>query len=153
MFFFLQSVLKDLWKAAKLVSCKGKKYLEKKSIKFKILHFAQGWMIGFLASTIWCGILLAAARVINFNCNLKGIKLQSSSLGDPELLREKLLSIPGHISNQHSFPANKKYQSCPHPPPTGERSKAWLHPNSLVCKAIVVKNMPLFLCYLGCKEG
>ena len=31
--------------------------------------------------------------------------------GDPELLREKLLSIPDHISNVHDYPDNQQYKS------------------------------------------
>ena len=52
--------------------------------------------------------------------------------GDPELLREKLLSIPDHISNVHDYPDNQQYKCCPHSPLTGERKKAWLLPGSLV---------------------
>ena len=52
--------------------------------------------------------------------------------GDPELLREKLLSIPDHISNVHDYPDNQQYKCCPHSLLTGERKKAWLLPGSLV---------------------
>ena len=72
--------------------------------------------------------------------------------GDPELLKEKLMSIPGHISNEHQFPDNKKYRSCPHPPLTGERAKAWLPSGSLV-KTIDLQVWMLrkttFLCVMG----
>ena len=52
--------------------------------------------------------------------------------GDPDILKEKLLSIPDHISNVHTFPDNSKYMMCPHPPPAKDRAKAWLAPGSLV---------------------
>ena len=48
--------------------------------------------------------------------------------GDSEWLKEKLLSIPGHISNEHHFPDNTKYKDCPH----GPLEKAWLPAGSLV---------------------
>lgn len=53
-------------------------------------------------------------------------------LGNHQLLKEKLLSIPEHISNIHHFPTNSQHRTCCHPPLTGERSKAWLNKDSLV---------------------
>ena len=64
------------------------------------------------------------------------MKTISSIIEDPELLKEKLLSIPGHISNEHEFPENSKYMGCPHPPLTGERAKAWLPPGCLAVKKV-----------------
>ena len=48
-------------------------------------------------------------------------------------MREKILSIPEHISDQHSFPQNTEHKKCQHPDyPVGTRTKAWLLPDSLV---------------------
>ena len=57
--------------------------------------------------------------------------------GKPTLLREKLLSIPDHISNCHVFPSNTEHLACNHLPLTGDRAKAWLRPDSLV----IIKNI------------
>ena len=43
-----------------------------------------------------------------------------------------ILSIPEHISNVHTFPANSHHKKCDHLPLTGERSKAWLVKNAMV---------------------
>ena len=64
--------------------------------------------------------------------NQNSIRTKTILLGNPDLLREKLLSIPDHISNIHSYPANEHYTECTHPPLTGDRAKAWLAPGSLV---------------------
>ena len=34
--------------------------------------------------------------------------------GNLTLLREKVLSIPGHIKNVHMFPSNEEYKECGH---------------------------------------
>ena len=54
--------------------------------------------------------------------------------GDPQLLKEMLLSIPDHISNCHQFPDNKKYKGCPHPPLVGEPTKELIPFGCLVSK-------------------
>ena len=92
---WIKAVLKDLWDAGKLVSCKE----------------LNDW-IPSINNQMWHSF--------------------SSCQGDPDLLREKLLSIPDHISNVHTFPDNTKYTMCPHPPPAKDRAKAWLAPGSLV---------------------
>ena len=53
---------------------------------------------------------------------------------DPELLKEMLLSIPDHISNEHVFVNNKKYKGCPHPNLPLEERK------SMVREKIIGKN-------------
>ena len=51
----------------------------------------------------------------------------SSCEGNLELLRERILSIPKHISNVHKFDGNKFHKSCEHEDlSSNERSKAWL---------------------------
>ena len=52
--------------------------------------------------------------------------------GNHKLLKEKILSIPDHISNTHVFPSNTDHKACNHPPLTGDRSKAWLSKDSMV---------------------
>ena len=51
--------------------------------------------------------------------------------GNHQLLQEKILSIPEHITNNHKFPDNNEHKMCNHPVLTG-RSKKWLGKESLV---------------------
>ena len=37
------------------------------------------------------------------------------------MLREKVLSIPRHVSNRHHFPSNKSHKSCQHADLIGDR--------------------------------
>ena len=47
-------------------------------------------------------------------------------LGNETLLREKILSIPLHLADLHSFPNNKQHKQCSHGDLTGsERDKPW----------------------------
>ena len=48
------------------------------------------------------------------------------------MLREKILSIPYHCVNVHTFPENKEHLVCSHGP-LSERKKTWLKPESKVC--------------------
>ena len=48
------------------------------------------------------------------------------------MLKEKLESITEHLSNVHLFPENVEHKQCAHDPLDGERTKAWLDPESLV---------------------
>ena len=41
--------------------------------------------------------------------------------GDELTLKEKVLSIPGHVTNTHHFPSNKSHKSCQHDQLTGDR--------------------------------
>ena len=59
----------------------------------------------------------------------------SDSSGDVETLREKILSIPQHLTNNHVFPNNKKHLKCSHGDLSKEdRNKPWLQDNSKVFK-------------------
>ena len=48
------------------------------------------------------------------------------------MLREKLLSIPHHMCNQHQFETNLHYKKCPHEDLGEARDKPWLDKHSLV---------------------
>ena len=48
------------------------------------------------------------------------------------MLKEKLESITEHLSNVHIFPENVEHKTCAHDALEGERTKAWLDPESLV---------------------
>lgn len=50
-----------------------------------------------------------------------------NSIGNLELLTERIYSIPGHLTNTHTFPTHKQHKECAHGP-LGER--AWLEPDS-----------------------
>ena len=48
-------------------------------------------------------------------------------------MREKVLFIPRHACNRHTFPSNKKHSECVHGELSGpERRKPWLKENSKV---------------------
>ena len=52
-----------------------------------------------------------------------------------DLLREKILSIMGHITNQHTFPLNNEHKMCTHPTLSEDgRDKPWLRADSVVRK-------------------
>ena len=70
LYFFLQSVLKDLWLAAKLVSCKGMKYLDEKIYPIYIFAFCLGlddW-IPSINNMMWHAFSSCQGNI--FNCNL-----------------------------------------------------------------------------------
>jgi hypothetical protein len=49
--------------------------------------------------------------------------------GNLAMLKEKINSIPFHLSNRHFFPSNKHHTKCSH----GElEGRAWLDPDSKV---------------------
>lgn len=58
--------------------------------------------------------------------------------GDPELLREMILSIPYHLTNVHSFPGNKLFKRCLHADLPTDRSKPWLKEGSLSLRKLVM---------------
>lgn len=107
---------------------------------WQCLRKSTFWII--LSPLSW--ILVAYSLSVNFQYNwvwypihlilLNPLQVFYFNTGDPELLKEKLLSIPDHISNLHKFDQNKKYTACPHPPLIGDRAKAWLPVGSLVSK-------------------
>ena len=45
------------------------------------------------------------------------------------MLKEKISSIPDHLTNRHVFPANKHHSVCSH---GYLGDKAWLDPESIV---------------------
>ena len=50
---------------------------------------------------------------------------------DVETLREKILSIPCHLTNHHHFPNNQKHKRCSHDDLSQEeRNKPWLEEGS-----------------------
>ena len=70
--------------------------------------------------------------VLGFVKNRK-LLIIPNSLGDVESLREKILSIPQHLTNNHVFPNNKKHLKCSHGDLSQEdRNKPWLQDNSKV---------------------
>ena len=54
------------------------------------------------------------------------------------MLREKLGSIPEHLSNSHVFPDNTEHKKCCHGLVDGERDKAWMAPDSLVNNFVLI---------------
>lgn len=58
---------------------------------------------------------------------------------DPEVLREKWLSVMHHVTNRHSWPGNRHFHKCDHPPlsPEQQRKKKWLKPGSAAHTALV----------------
>ena len=57
--------------------------------------------------------------------------------GNPEILREKIESIPHHISDRHFYPENEHYRYCAHGDLSEEErgEKLWLDPEGLVNKS------------------
>jgi hypothetical protein len=62
----------------------------------------------------------------------------SECKGSAELLREMILSIPGHIGGIHTFPENKHFRRCLHDELPIERPKPWLKEGSLSMKKLVL---------------
>ena len=57
-----------------------------------------------------------------------------TTLGDEVTLREKILSIPHHVSNNHHYPNNLMHKKCAHGDLSlEERNKPWLKEGSKVC--------------------
>ena len=65
-----------------------------------------------------------------------------NSIGNLEMLKEKLNSVTDHLSNIHHFPDNKHYEKCEH----GNLEKAWLHPESLVMIGYSLNKLA-FICF------
>ena len=55
-----------------------------------------------------------------------------ASLGNVDMLKEKLASITDHLADIHDFPDNSYHKECCHGLLDGERSKEWLEPDGLV---------------------
>ena len=58
---------------------------------------------------------------------------------DPELLREKWLSVIHHVTNRHEWPGNRYFHKCEHSRLSSEqaRKKKWLKPGSAAHTALV----------------
>ena len=58
--------------------------------------------------------------------------------GDPEMLREKWVSVLFHIQNKHGWPGCKKFKKCAHPRLSKKEAKAkeWLSPKSEAFEAL-----------------
>ena len=65
--------------------------------------------------------------------------LMVSASGDGVLLKEKLLSIPDHLTNKHSFEGNLKYKECAHDELEASADKPWLKEESLVMVLLIFK--------------
>ena len=65
-------------------------------------------------------------KKLNWKCY--GILHYFHSEGNVQLLREKVLSIPGHLTDTHSFPSNEIHKECSH----GELRRMWLEKGSKV---------------------
>ena len=74
--------------------------------------------------------------------------------GDPELLREKWISVLFRIQNKHERTGSNRFTKCVHPPLTKKQVKAkkWISPNSVAFEAlqkiILSKNILTDLTYL-----
>ena len=98
-----------------------------------ISQIIQTLVTGYHLLQICCGTHSLRLSVC---FNIYSSLLYVVPLGNPEKLREMILSIPDHISNTHSFPSNIHHKSCQHGPLTGERSKAWLASDSISIQKI-----------------
>ena len=77
--------------------------------------------------------------VVGLTLWLKSIELQlwwcfGTSVGNVEMLKEKLNSITEHMCNIHEFSDNEHFKHCGHHPLTvdEQRNKAWFDPDALV---------------------
>ena len=59
-------------------------------------------------------------------------------LGNEAMLREKLLSIPLHMCNLHTFEKNDHHRKCTHGDLGEDRDKPWLTMNSLVAFTVPI---------------
>ena len=70
------------------------------------------------------------------------------------MLEEKILSIPEHITNQHTFPNNDQHKQCSHSIPIeGDRDKKWLRPDSMVSFFLYHYFRNLQFSTEGCEES
>ena len=85
----------------------------------------EDWVSGFPAYQINFGGVFPQASV---GCTWKRSGTYFH-LGNLAMLKEKINSIPFHLSNRHFFPSNKHHTKCSH----GElEGRAWLDPDSKV---------------------
>ena len=104
--------MKDIWKASKLQSCRG----------------LREWKDS-ISNMLWWSFATSSESDMQFIeiilfCEFEGNEVE---------LREKVLSIPLHCSNHHTFPNNVKHKACCHGELLEEeRYKPWLQEGSKV---------------------
>ena len=61
-----------------------------------------------------------------------------SSIDNPEMLKEKILSIPQHLTNNHEFQENSHHMRCAHEPLSEEvaRTRPWFKSGDLAIKKV-----------------
>ena len=112
---FLELVMKDVWKASKTAQCSNLP-LWKDSI----------------TNMLWYSFSTSSRNLL-----YKSNPFYNSNLGNEVSLREKILSIPLHLANQHSFPNNEQHKACCHDELTGpDRVKPWLVEGSKVSSRV-----------------
>ena len=79
-------------------------------------------------------------------------------LGNETLLREKILSIPLHLADLHSFPNNEQHKQCSHGDLTGsERHKPWCAEGSQVitvqCRDTLLPSLLVGTCQAQLSTG
>lgn len=83
-----------------------------------ILHWYDVWhMIKNIMKDVWdAGKLKKSSEINLWSASINNMLWWSfsSSKGDPVMLKEKVLSILDHVTNQHSFPTNTKHLKCAH---------------------------------------
>ena len=104
---------KDIWKASKLKSC----------------VVLSAWMVS-ITNQMWWAFGDSIGKKLSRLIDQSHYEMHRSS-GNEEMLREKLLSIPLHLCNQHQFENNVYHVACPHGD-LGDRP--WLEKGSLVGK-------------------
>lgn len=97
----------------------------------KILHLYDIWhFIKSVIKDLWEAAKLKSCE--GLGDWIPSIKNQlwwsfRNSTGNAELLKERISSIPSHLSNVHEFPNNNQHKACCHGP---LGPKAWLSPDS-----------------------
>ena len=121
------SVMNDIYQVTKLKSCEVIIYICCNCCFTTIKIYFRFLTSGCWEFAIICGTLSQPQVIYIFSCNYLTI-LYVPEEGNHPLLREKVLSITGHITNTHHFPGNDIYVACPH----GDVHKQWLQKGSKV---------------------
>ena len=133
---FIKLIMKDLHDASKLKSCsKLGKWLPSinNMLWDSFAHCNGKFQFIFNQSLEEIVIILTLLRSYHdYFEEFSKLLYMFVFLGDHNVLREKLLSIPDHISNKHTFPWNKHHKECGHRPLPGERPKAWFDEDEMV---------------------
>jgi hypothetical protein len=89
----------------------------------------------------------------------------ATSIGDPEMAKEKIVSILSHVTGCHRFPTNHKYKQCAHDNLDSRIDKEYIKEGSLAIKKIRLaifgrdgqnlKDIKFMSCFLhtGCIES